>query len=299
MILSRTSWISGAEFGERPLEYRRGRMPPTLAASLRRCGSAVSGHDCRSRERHQLHHRQAFAASAVRMADQPLGIAGGGGPRRFQQGPDHLTESAAWWRAAARSPPKPPQSPTTMFAPGLRLMAPRSFPSISMVWMPWLCSRCRSGSPNLSGFGTMTSGRTISRSSFASRHCRPSVVLWQIPVGRINGSRAMNPYDAAVGFSDLTNTISSMKTPRQIPSWDTFACAGNRYAYFSAIWVVTRWFHWRRTPSPGQPHAGCGSQRGDRVLFERGRATQRRRRAPSDGFCGLRKSSSTSNSPCL
>src|ERR1035437_10102515 len=61
------------------------------------------------------------------------------------------------------------------------------------------------------------------------------VMLWQIPVGRINRSRAVNPYDAAVGFSDLTNTNQQYED--SAPAFflgDTFACAGNRYAYFSA-----------------------------------------------------------------
>jgi hypothetical protein len=61
------------------------------------------------------------------------------------------------------------------------------------------------------------------------------VVLWQIPVGRINSSRAANPYDAAGGFSDLTDTNQQYED--SAPDFflgDTFACAGNRYAYFSA-----------------------------------------------------------------
>lgn len=60
------------------------------------------------------------------------------------------------------------------------------------------------------------------------------VMLWQIPVGRINSSRAVNPYDAAVGFSDLTNTNQQYED--SAPDFflgDTFACAANRYAYFS------------------------------------------------------------------
>jgi hypothetical protein len=61
------------------------------------------------------------------------------------------------------------------------------------------------------------------------------VMLWQIPVGRINSSLAVNPYAAAGGFPDLANTNQQYED--SAPDFflgDTFACAANPYAYFSA-----------------------------------------------------------------
>jgi hypothetical protein len=61
------------------------------------------------------------------------------------------------------------------------------------------------------------------------------VMLWQIPVGRINSSLAVNPYAAAGGFPDLANINQQYED--SAPDFflgDTFACAGNPYTYFSA-----------------------------------------------------------------
>jgi hypothetical protein len=71
----------------------------------------------------------------------------------------------------------------------------------------------------------------------ASIHTTTSlpVMLWQIPVGRINSSLAMNPYDLSGVFPDLTDTNQQYED--SAPDFflgDTFATSGARYTYFSA-----------------------------------------------------------------
>lgn len=60
-------------------------------------------------------------------------------------------------------------------------------------------------------------------------------ILWQLPVGRINSSRAANPLDPSGAFPDLADTNQQYED--SAPDFffgDTFACSGARYRYFSA-----------------------------------------------------------------
>lgn len=60
------------------------------------------------------------------------------------------------------------------------------------------------------------------------------VVLWQIPVGHINSSLAVNPYASDAKFPDLTNTTRSFED--SAPTFffgDTFSASGARFTYFS------------------------------------------------------------------
>lgn len=60
------------------------------------------------------------------------------------------------------------------------------------------------------------------------------VVLWQIPVGHINGSQAVNPYDPSGVFPDLANQFTRYED--SAPTFflgDRFTASGNRLAYFS------------------------------------------------------------------
>lgn len=60
------------------------------------------------------------------------------------------------------------------------------------------------------------------------------VVLWQIPVGHINGSQAVNPYDSSGRFPDLTNQYT--KYEDSAPSFflgDRFTASGNRLTWFA------------------------------------------------------------------
>jgi len=61
------------------------------------------------------------------------------------------------------------------------------------------------------------------------------IVLWQLPVGRINASRESNPYSAGGRFPDLPNTIQRYED--SAPSFffgDTFGATGARLDHFSA-----------------------------------------------------------------
>lgn len=60
------------------------------------------------------------------------------------------------------------------------------------------------------------------------------VILWQMPVGRINSTQAVNPYDPSGVFSDLTNTNQNYED--SAPDFllgDVFNCTGAPYSYFS------------------------------------------------------------------
>ena len=61
------------------------------------------------------------------------------------------------------------------------------------------------------------------------------ITLWQLPVGRINGTTTTNPYDASGKFADLNNT--SQRYEDSAPSYffgDTFATSSSRASYFGA-----------------------------------------------------------------
>ncbi|MFZ4774472.1 MAG: glycosyl hydrolase family 18 protein [Terrimicrobiaceae bacterium] len=69
--------------------------------------------------------------------------------------------------------------------------------------------------------------------SMATRTGLP-VVLWQIPVGRINSTLEQNPYTADGKFPDLRNVSRSYED--SAPSYffgDRFTASGNRLGYFS------------------------------------------------------------------
>lgn len=60
------------------------------------------------------------------------------------------------------------------------------------------------------------------------------VILWQIPVGHINSSQTLNPYDNNSLFPDLGNTFT--KYEDSAPTFflgDTFVTSGDRFDYFS------------------------------------------------------------------
>ena len=61
------------------------------------------------------------------------------------------------------------------------------------------------------------------------------VTLWQIPVGHINSSTAVNPYDVDGTFDDLTNTNRNYED--SAPTFflgDTFIADGLRHDYFAS-----------------------------------------------------------------
>lgn len=61
------------------------------------------------------------------------------------------------------------------------------------------------------------------------------ITLWQLPVGRINGTTQSNPYDASGTFADLNNT--SQHYEDSAPSYffgDTFQTTDSRAAYFGS-----------------------------------------------------------------
>ncbi|HAW31981.1 MAG TPA: hypothetical protein DCY03_28390, partial [Planctomycetaceae bacterium] len=60
------------------------------------------------------------------------------------------------------------------------------------------------------------------------------MVLWQLPVGHINDSQAVNPYDANGEFDPLTNTTRQYEdSAASFFLGDTFTASGNRLEYFS------------------------------------------------------------------
>ncbi|MFN4257861.1 MAG: cellulose binding domain-containing protein [Gemmataceae bacterium] len=60
------------------------------------------------------------------------------------------------------------------------------------------------------------------------------IVLWQIPVGHINSSLAVNPYDPSGQFPELTNTFTRYED--SAPTFflgDSFLAEGDRFTYFT------------------------------------------------------------------
>lgn len=61
------------------------------------------------------------------------------------------------------------------------------------------------------------------------------VVLWQLPVGHVNSTLSLNPYDKSGRFADLANTARNYED--SAPTFffgDSFTATGSRFAHFSA-----------------------------------------------------------------